>query len=279
MVSITFNSSEDFQFVYAELNKILDGEKRVFRDEKEMMLSVVVEPYDIKTCYHISKCIAHCVDSTYEKKWMEHQLRSKYFFQDQDEIAEICEVARSIGDGDKVDVPGAERYSERKKLLLEAAISCIEHGGTISFDSFVRFRTGPYRTLLAALIGEAIDEYKLEQEYQNFVEALRVLLKSRATLTKRVALVFDGSYHLYDMTGEVLTENKEVELENLPSGLVIEEIDPDILLPLLVLAPEEIYLYTDHNDEGLAQTIQNVFEERLYFFPYSMSKILFPGNH
>ena len=279
MVSITFDEKQDFLFVCEELKRVTNYQKHINCSEEEMKLSVAIEPYDTKMCYHISQCISRCVIATYEKRWMEQLLRSTYYYQNDDEIGEISAMACSIGNGDIEDLPGASRYSNRSKLLLESAISCIEQGGTISFDSFLRFRTGPYRSLLRSLIGEAIDEYKLEQEYQNFIQALRLLLKSRNVLEKRVILVFDGNYRLYDCNGNILLGRIPVQLEHLPNGLSVEEIDPEILLPLLILAPEEIYLYSDHNEEGLAQTIRNVFEERLYFFPYSMSKILFPGNH
>ncbi|KMM37435.1 sporulation protein YtxC [Guptibacillus hwajinpoensis] len=278
MVSITFSDLEDFEFMTAQLTKVTDHPKRVKSDREALKVSIAIEPYDTRMCYLISQCLA-LLGTTYEKRWMDQLLKSTYYFQDQDEIAEISAIARNIGDGNIDDIPGASRYSNRHDLLLEAAVSCIEQGGTISFDSFLRFRTGPYRSLLASLIGEAIDEYKLEQEYQNFVQALRILLKSRDTVTKRAILVFNGSYHLYNATGQVLTCQEGLRIEDLPNGLSVEDIDPDILLPLLVAAPEEIHFYTDDNEEGLAQTIRNVFEERIYFFPYCMSKILFSGNH
>lgn len=278
MVSITFSDLEDFEFMTAQFIKVTDHPTRIKSDREAMRVSIAIEPYDTGMCYRISRCLA-LLATTYEKRWMEQLLKSIYYFQDQDEIAEISAIARNIGDGNKEDIPGASRYSNRHDLLLEAAVSCIEQGGTISFDSFLRFRTRPYRSLLASLIGEAIDEYKLEQEYQNFVQTLRVLLKSRDTVTKRVILVYDGGYRLYNARGQVLTCQEELRAEDLPNGLSVDDIDPDILLPLLVAAPEEIHLYTDDNEEGLAQTIRNVFDERLYFFPYCMSKILFSGNH
>ncbi|WP_347549340.1 sporulation protein YtxC [Pseudalkalibacillus hwajinpoensis] len=279
LISITFNSTSDFQFVQEQLQKVLDSKKQLIVDQGGLMVSVAIEPYDTKTCFNISKCLALCVTTIYENQWMDQLLRSTYFFQDDDEIAEISAIARSIGEGDREDVPGAMRFTNREKLVLEAAYACIEQGGTISFDSFIRFRMRPYRSLLNALVGEAIDEYKLEQEYQNFVDALRFFLKKREPIEKRVVLVFDGDYRLYDSQGRDLPLQMEQLSGELPDGLRVDDIDPDILLPLLILAPEEIYLYTDHSEEGLAQTIRNVFEERLHFFSHRMSKIHFSGNH
>ncbi|MCA0992467.1 putative sporulation protein YtxC [Pseudalkalibacillus hwajinpoensis] len=278
MVSITFDQKEDFQFVYEHLIKDRDVQQKVSVNEEELTLSVQVEPYNAKLCYHISKCIVRCVSTIYEKRWMKQILTTKYYYHDKDEIGEITAIAKSIGEGDKEELPRSDRYTKRVDLLHRSTFSCIEQGGTILFDSYLRFRTGPYRALLTELIGEAIDEYKLEQEYQNFIEALRLLLKSREALQEKVVLVFDGRYQLYDLSGRKLNGIHET-LDNIPNGLSLEEIDSEILLPLLILAPKEIYLYTEDTEEGLAQTIRNVFEERLCFFSLSRVKNFFSGNH
>ena len=278
MVSITFDQKADFQFVYEHLVKDMNVKQRISINEAELTLSVKVEPYNAKLCYHISQCIVRCVSTNYEKQWIKQILTTKYYYQDKDEIEEITAIAKSIGEGNIEELPGADRYTNRVDLLHRSTFSCIEQGGTILFDSYLRFRTGPYRALLTELIGEAIDEYKLEQEYQNFIEALRLLLKSREALLEKVVLVFDGSYCLYDMSGHKLNGMHET-LDNIPNGLSLEEIDAEIILPLLILAPKEIYLYTEDSEEGLAQTIRNVFEERLCFFPLSRVKNFFSGNH
>ncbi|MCA0171623.1 putative sporulation protein YtxC [Bacillus sp. RAR_GA_16] len=274
MVSITFDQQADFQFVYAHLIKDMNGKQKISVNEEELTLSIQVEPYNTKLCYHISQCIVRCVSAIYEKQWMKQILMTKYLYQDKDEIGEITAIAKSIGEGNKEELPGAVRYTNRMDLLLRSTVSCIEQGGTIMFDSYLRFRTGPYRTLLTELIGEAIDEYKLEQEYQNFVEALRQLLKVRETIQEKVVVVFDHSYNLYDLNGKKLNGLYE-PLDDIPNGLSLDDIDPEILLPLLILAPKEIYLYTEDVDEGLAQTIRNVFEERLCFFPLRLFKNVF----
>ncbi len=252
----------------------MNDKQKISVNEEELTLSVQVEPYNTKLCYHISQCIVRCVSTIYEKQWMKQILMKKYFYQDKDEIGEITAIAKSIAEGNKEELPGAVRYTNRMDLLLRSTMSCIEQGGTIMFDSYLRFRTGPYRALLTELIGEAIDEYKLEQEYQNFVEALRQLLKVRETITEKVVVVFDRSYSLYDLNGKKLNGLYE-SLDAIPNGLSLEDIDPEILLPLLILAPSEIYLYTEDPEEGLAQTIRNVFEERLCFFPLPLFKKLF----
>ncbi|WP_226656393.1 putative sporulation protein YtxC [Pseudalkalibacillus hwajinpoensis] len=271
MVSITFNQQADFQFVYEQLIKVINVQEKISVNEPDLTLSIKVEPYNSKLCHHISQCIVRCVSTIYEKQWMKKILTTKYFYQDKDEISEITAIAKSIGEGNKEELPGADRYTNRMDLLHRSTVSCIEQGGTIMFDSYLRFRTGPYRALLTELIGEAIDEYKLEQEYQNFVEALRQLLKARETVQEKVVVVFDRSYSLYDLNGKKLNGLYE-PLDHIPNGLSLEDIDPEILLPLLILAPNKIYLYTEDAEEGLAQTIRNVFEERLCFFPLQLFK-------
>ncbi|WP_270179540.1 sporulation protein YtxC [Alkalihalobacillus sp. CinArs1] len=277
MVSLTFKNKADYDVLHAAL--CLRG-KETLENEAEMVLSIPIEPYDSRTCFEIADCLAHCVKTTYEKVWMQNILRTSYYFKDREEIDEICGLARSIGDGDRIDVPRTEGYRERFTILRDAAFGCIEQGGTISFDSFLVFRTRPYQKLLSALVAEAIDEYKLEQEYQNFIEALRQLLQLRNPKQKEVNLLFDGEYHLVDEKGvKLVVDSMDMYFEELPNELTTDEIDPDILLPLLYLAPEEINVFTDDIEEGLTQTIRNVFQERLRFFPFHMSKIFFSGNH
>lgn len=281
LISLTFKNKADFEFVHTALITRLRGSnKTTLVDDAELVLSVSVEPYDSRTCFEIADCLALCIKTTYEKTWMQNILTSTYYFKDMGEIDEICALARSIGDGDRIDVPRTEAYRERFTILRDAAFCCVEQGGTISFDSFLVFRTRPYQKLLSALVAEAIDEYKLEQEYQNFIEDLRQLLQLRSSRREEINLLYDGSYHLVDDSGNKLKlKRSEMYFEDLPNELTTDEIDPDILLPLLYFAPDKINVFTDHIEEGLTQTICNVFQERLCFFPFHMSKIFFSGNH
>ncbi|WP_377888217.1 putative sporulation protein YtxC [Alkalihalobacillus sp. R86527] len=281
LISLTFKNKADFEFVHTALiTRLKRSNKSTLIDEGELVLSVSVEPYDSRTCFEIADCLALCIKTTYEKAWMQNILTSAYYFKDMEEIDEICALARSIGDGDRIDVPRTEAYRERFTILRDSAFCCVEQGGTISFDSFLVFRTRQYKKLLSSLVAEAIDEYKLEQEYQNFIEDLRQLLQLRSSKKEKMNLLYDGSYHLIDENGNKFKVKQcEMCFEELPNALTTDEIDPEILLPLLYFAPEKINVFTDQMEEGLTQTICNVFQERLRFFPFHMSKIFFSGNH
>ncbi len=60
---------------------------------------------------------------------------------------------------------------------------------SFSFSSYVRFRLRTYREMVAKLAEVAIDEYKLEQEYQMFIETLRQQVRSRKSRLSCVHLI------------------------------------------------------------------------------------------
>ena len=111
----------------------------------------------------------------------------------------------------------------------------------------------------------AIDEYKLEQEYQNFVQMLRDCVASKQPKLSVIHLVHQPpSFLFFD---EKLCEITAGELKQLiDRNLIISQpmyIDSSLLAPLVSISPNIIYLYTDHEDDGMIQTIQNVFQERI----------------
>ena len=60
---------------------------------------------------------------------------------------------------------------------------------SFSFSSYIRFRLRTYREMVAKLAEVAIDEYKMEQEYQMFIETLRQQVSSRKSRLSCVHLI------------------------------------------------------------------------------------------
>lgn len=64
--------------------------------------------------------------------------------------------------------------------------------GPISFDSFSKFRLKELQERLLQIVDLAIDEYKMEQEYQMFIHMLREYLASREQKMKAIHLYATG---------------------------------------------------------------------------------------
>ena len=134
---------------------------------------------------------------------------------------------------------------------------------SFSFSSYIRFRLRTYREMVAKLAEVAIDEYKMEQEYQMFIETLRQQVSSRKSRLSCVHLIFDESFIFYDDKGRRLKQEKLVQYideELLKQNDVY--IDTKVIA-LLSISPKKIYLYTKEQDHNMIITLRNVFQERV----------------
>lgn len=115
---------------------------------------------------------------------------------------------------------------------------------SFSFSSYVRFRLRTYREMVAKLAEVAIDEYKLEQEYQMFIETLRQQVRSRKSRLSCVHLIFDESFIFYDDKGRRLKQEKLVQY--IDEDLLKQKdvyIDTKVIAPLLSISPKNLFVY------------------------------------
>ena len=59
-----------------------------------------------------------------------------------------------------------------------------------SFDSFVTFRLRPFINELRKYVELSLDEYRMEQEYQMFIQILREFLNDREPKLEQLHLLF-----------------------------------------------------------------------------------------
>lgn len=141
---------------------------------------------------------------------------------------------------------------------------------SFSFDSFVMFRLKAYTEQLSQWVEIAIDEYKMEQEYQVFLHTLRDFLEDRKPQMSHLYLLIDENMVFYN---QQFIEMKRSDLfKTIDRKLLVNHpvyVDSGTIAPLLSIAPETIYLYTDDPHQPLVRTIINLFEERVKVSPVS----------
>ncbi|WP_031407744.1 putative sporulation protein YtxC [Geobacillus vulcani] len=215
---------------------------------------------------HIVPAMTAFMQEVMEDRLLLSIIANVFYFRDVEEQQQILALAHSFLDGERRDYRKSAAFAaSRTAMLRDAFASFLRDGLSFSFSSFVTFRLKPYMERLQHYVELAIDEYKLEQEYQNFVQMLRDCLAGRAPQWPRLYLVHDPPHFVfYDSEQRELSTAEVRQL--IDRHLVFSQpmyIDASVLAPLVSLAPAEIELYTDHPDDGMVQTLQNVFQERL----------------
>lgn len=205
-----------------------------------------------------------------EKEWIISILETSFYYKDEEEHEQILCILQSILEGERQDIPNLPPIKERESLL-DSTIQAFfqENPVSFSFDSFLTFRLKKYFDSLQVFVETAIDEYKLEQEYQTFIYQLRELLTSTESKIKEVHLVYQYQFDFYDDTHNHISKNQLIKYMNRTHfNNYSYYIDSVVLAPLVSIAPEKLYLYTDNVDHQLVQTIRNIFDERAVILPY-----------
>lgn len=197
--------------------------------------------------------------------WFRAILKDHYFYEDLEEQQQIIEVIYSVLDGQREDLAVfLKEPSEEPNIIREAIEHIFQENVSFSFDSFLKFRLRPYLQMLESYVEIAIDEYKMEQEYQMFVQMLRDFLTNREPKMNVLHLLFDEEITFFN---EQLLEIKRAELTRMIDRKLLVNhpvyVDSASIAPLLSLAPTTIFIYTKAPDEPLVRTIKNIFEERV----------------
>ncbi|WP_299089535.1 putative sporulation protein YtxC [uncultured Metabacillus sp.] len=199
----------------------------------------------------------------------EHQmmltiLKEHYFFLEEEEQQQIIHIAQSIIEGERKDIPGVQSFFSRDVILRDSLQEFLRPDLFFSFSSFQKFRLHEYTARLREYVEAAIEEYKLEQEYQNFIQSLRDFLVHCDSKLEFLSIVQDKEFLVYNAENLKVTED---ELQAYIDQAFVSQhpmyIDSKLLAPIVSIAPKWIYLYTNDPFDGMVQTIQNVFQERV----------------
>ncbi|WP_129727794.1 putative sporulation protein YtxC [Ectobacillus funiculus] len=266
MIEIRFEEEHDARMMYEHL---LKGAETAHESMsvllEESTVVVHIPPGDVWCADEVLiPAIIRFITDVKEEKWILSILEQAFLYRDQDERMQILHIVHSLLDGKLQDIPYKGLQKERRSLLEASLAEFVQNPISFSFDSYVKFRLRYYMAYLVRLTELAIDEYKLEQEYQSFVELLRQHVYTRKPRLSCLHLVYNGSFTFYDERGSCL--NQERLVQYIDEGIVYNQesyIDPNIIAPLLSIAPKTIYLYTAHIDDNMIITIRNVFQERV----------------
>lgn len=210
------------------------------------------------------KALTYYIKDAKRNEWLDHVLKETYHYENEDERSNIVEITTQMFNGMRKDLTELAGEVNEKELICPAVEDLLNYGGAVSFDSFSRFRLKSYYEQVGKYLEVAIDEYKMEQEYQMFVNMLRDYLKNRGERKSVVHLYLDGLPRFYD---EQVKRISDDELKQMLDQRLLANhpvyVDSAVIAPLLSMAPRKIYLYTSKEDQPLIRTLTNIFEERI----------------
>ncbi|WP_430742258.1 putative sporulation protein YtxC [Bacillus atrophaeus] len=267
MLEMIFEDDQDTA-AFLHLIQQLDDRKKVIVRKDIKKIAIAQAEADFSIQRFIEPVLVRFFLECKEDEHMLSLIEGSYCFSDPDEQQQILQLAHSIIEGDLDDLPFKQKKLPRSQYILEELQTISLETGVFSVRSFQTFRLGNYYEQLREYVEAAIDEYKMEQEYQNFIQTLRDYVTSNTPRMEKVHIVHDGTFTLWELRYVSEREQKKY----IDRRFVREHpmyIDSHLLAPLISIAPEKLVLYTDQPEHMMVRTIQNVFQERMQMFPLS----------
>ena len=159
-----------------------------------------------------------------------------------------------------------------KDLLLREIIFCrmnnyILNNDHIDVDGFVKFRMKELMGYIANICEDALEEYLIEKDYDEFISVLRYFINVQETKidTLKVYIRKDNSFILYDKNDNIIENENDEELINMfiKENLNYEDF---LISTLLSLCPNHIIIYDSlqtNSSREIIDTIKAIFEERV----------------
>ncbi|MEK3798120.1 sporulation protein YtxC [Peribacillus sp. FSL H8-0477] len=201
-------------------------------------------------------------------EWLEQIITLRFYFRERDEIDAILDISAAIIEGERLT--GENQPLRKIREMISEGLTAVifADGQSFSFDSFAMFRLRAIYDILGTYVEHAIDEYKLEQDYQSFLASLRDCLKRQEPKMKVLHLLHQNDFSFYTADFRKV-DKKELQMminRRLFAGNLIY-VDSTTLAPLISIAPERVYLYSDHAEDGHVRAIVRLFEERSIIRP------------
>lgn len=208
--------------------------------------------------YSMAKWLTKLIFAKYEEQLMKNIIKSHYYYFNQDEQEFILNKSQEIL---------SEGYFPRRKNgILQSVIQYLEEHKLLIIDGFVRFRLKDYVEELSEAVDQAVDEYLMEKEYNDFIRLLKYFVDIQEPKVERVNVLIqaNGFFQLFDGQNNII---KSDYLESFIIELADSELNYEDLLisTLITLAPRQIILHLPEPAcvRGTVSTIESIFEERV----------------
>ncbi|EEL85854.1 hypothetical protein bcere0029_43110 [Bacillus cereus AH1272] len=266
VIEICFEEKNDAAHVYRQLTKRTESlykETSVYLDGQKVIIHIpLCESNYIEKI--LLPVLLYFIMNVKQNEWIHTILKEKFFYEEQEECHQILHMAQEILKERRKGVAHDLTRHKFETYIMSSLNDWLCDPLSFSFSSYVRFRLRTYREMVARLAEVAIDEYKMEQEYQMFIETLRQQVSGRKSRLSCVHLIFDESFIFYDDKGRRLKQERLVQY--IDEELLKQKdvyIDTKVIAPLLSISPKKIYLYTKEQDHNMIVTLRNVFQERV----------------
>lgn len=162
---------------------------------------------------------------------------------------------------------GIDGVHTRESLInkIKASIShYLESNPCLHLDGFMRFRMRNYEEKLKEIVDYAVEEYLLDQQYEEFISLLQNFVYFQESLTPLVHLMHKKD-HEFSILNERFTPIKAPAISGMVAHMADQELEMEdvVVSTLIALSPDRVLIHTLEPDALIISTIRRIFGDRV----------------
>lgn len=215
---------------------------------------------DLSLFYNkLSDIITDCIINFYEEKLVNHILNYNYFYFDFYEKNEIIKECINL-----LDIKETSDFTYRKECILANVFEYLTENNSMILSGFVNFRLQNYIKCIDSAVDIAVNKFILEKEYKEFIELLKLYIKSKEPNINSIHLIYmNEDSILLDENKNILAISQDVFNAKYLSDISFSSNDY-ILNTLLDLIPKELNIHLIQGDDEFIKTLKLIFENRIH---------------
>lgn len=158
--------------------------------------------------------------------------------------------------------PGDYSHQRRRKLK-DTIFACLSEAPDLNLDGYMAFRMQPYMQELREMAEYAVDEFMLDQQYEEFVSLLKYFVYFQEPLMPLVHVIHKGEEDFLLLDGSLRPIEKMRD-----EGMVMERLDQDmeiedmVVSTLISVSPARMIIHTREPDLPVIVTLAHIFDNR-----------------
>ncbi|WP_276354669.1 putative sporulation protein YtxC [Cohnella caldifontis] len=220
-----------------------------------------------KACERVGRVLAEFTLTEHEPQMLKRYFSRKYGVDDPIEVDLLIAETVLLLDGEPdADSSWSGRGRERRlRKLTERFAAYLAGHDALHVDGFVRFRLGDYETEVLEAAETALEEKRMEQQYEEFMSLLKSLVDWQQTGIPAVHVLHAGG-HAFRLLDE---DMRPLERDGLSADDVETDEEESILVSrLLAVSPGRLHIHTPEPDSQVIRTLIGIFGDRAALHPH-----------
>ena len=155
---------------------------------------------------------------------------------------------------------------KRRFLIKQNILEYLTEETYLNLSGFIQFRLLNYKKMLVELIQKVVEDYKLQEEYKEFIDMLKFFVETQKNRCPKLHIIFEenGEYLILNERNKNITKSCFEEfIETKEQNNLNNE---DVLISsLITLAPRKVFLHfeSENYNKKIVNTIEQIFENKV----------------